>query len=289
MFVTPYAKLPARLAIAAALALPLGACSTLDSLNPFSKGEKYETKLLPDEPADDIYDQGLARLNKKDAEGAAKKFGDLDKQYPFSQQARKGLVMTAYSYYQGGKWDDAISAANRYIGLYPASPDTPYAMYLAAMSYYNQIPDITRDQQTSEKALTIFSQLVERFPRSEYVEDAKYKMIVLRDQLAGAEMSRGRYYLGRNGYQGAINRFQTVIAKYQTTRHVEEALYRLTEANLALGLADEARSTAAVLGHNYPDSQWYKDAYDLLQKGGLSPEINNSSWIVRTFKKIGLG
>ncbi len=283
---------PTRLApfaLALAFAAPMGACSTIDSLNPFSKGEKYETKLLPDEPADDIYDQGLARLSSRDTDGAAKKFSDLDKQYPFSQQARKGLLMTAYAYYKGGKFDDAISSANHYVSLYPASSDTPYAMYLAGMSYYNQVPDITRDQDRSEKALNLFQQLVERFPKSEYVEDAKFKMIVLRDQLAGKEMSVGRYYLGRNNYQGAINRFQSVIAKYQTTRHIEEALYRLTEANLALGLTDEAKSTAAVLGHNYPDSQWYKDAYDLLEKGGLSPEENSGSWISRTFKKLGLG
>jgi len=289
MSVIQFSTRLARVALVMALAAPMGACSTIESLNPFAKGEKYETKLLPDEPADDIYDQGLARLKNRDSEGAAKKFGDLDKQYPFSQQARKGLIMTAYAYYSGGKYDDAISSATHYVSLYPASPDTAYAMYLTAMSYYNQIPDITRDQDRSEKALTMFNQLVERFPKSEYVEDSKFKIIVLRDQLAGKEMSVGRYYLGRNDYHGAINRFQTVIAKYQTTRHVEEALYRLTEANLALGLVDEAKSTAAVLGHNYPDSQWYKDAFDLLQKGGLSPQENSESWISRTFKKIGLG
>ncbi len=283
---------PARAARVAALMLlasPMAACSTLEGLNPFGSGEKYETKLLPDESADNIYDQGLARLEKKDAEGAAKKFSELDKQYPFSQQARKGLLMTTYSYFQGGQYDDAISSANRYTSLYPSSPDTAYAMYLAGMSYYNQVPDITRDQERSQKGLRVFEQLVERFPKSEYVEDARYKITVLRDQLGGKELSVGRYYLGRNNYTGAIGRFREVIAKYQTTRHVEEALYRLTEAYLALGIESEAETAAAILGHNYPDSPWYQDAYNLLKKGGFSPNEDSGSWISKTFRKIGLG
>ncbi len=285
----PARSIASRLTLLLALAAPLGACSTLEAMNPFGHGEKYETKLLPDEPADQIYDQGLARLQKKDADGAAKKFADLDKQYPFSQQARKGLIMTTYSYYQGGKYDDAISSANRYTSLYPSSPDAPYAMYLAAMSYYNQVPDITRDQERSEKGLNLFVQLVERYPKSEYVDDAKYKITVLRDQLAGKEMSVGRYYLGRNNYTGAVNRFREVIAKYQTTRHIEEALYRLTEAYMALGIVNEAQTAAAVLGHNYPDSPWYKDAFTLLQTGGVAPNENSESWISKAFKRVGLG
>ncbi len=279
----------ARLALLAALLSPVAACSTLEGLNPFAKGEKYETKILPDEPADAIYDQGLARLSKKDNEGAAKRFTELDKQFPFSQQARKGLLMSAYSYYNGGQYDDAISSANRFVSLYPSSPDAAYAMYLAAMSYYNQVPDITRDQNSSEKGLGLFQQLVERYPKSEYIDDAKYKITVLRDQVAGKEMSIGRYYLGRNQYQGAINRFDTVLAKYQTTRHVEEALYRLTEAYLALGIVSEAQTAASILGHNYPDSPWYKDAYDLLQKGGLSPNDDGGGILSRLAKKVGLG
>ena len=279
----------ARFAALVAMLAPVAACSTLDSLNPFSKGEKYETKLLPDEQPDQIYDQGLAHLSRTDTEGAAKKFGDLEKQYPFSQQARKGQLMATYAYYQGGKYDDAISSANRYVSLYPSSPDAPYAMYLAAMSYYNQVPDITRDQERSEKGLQLFQQLVERYPKSEYVDDAKYKMTVLRDQLGGKEMSVGRYYLGRNNYTGAVNRFREVIAKYQTTRHVEEALYRLTEAYVALGIVNEAQTAAAVLGHNYPDSPWYRDAFNLLQKGGYSPNEDSASWISKAFKRIGLG
>jgi outer membrane protein assembly factor BamD len=277
-----------RVTFAAALALSAAGCSTLESLNPFG-GEKYETKLLPDEPADQIYDQGLARLQKGDSEGAAKKFADLEKQYPFSTHSRKGLIMQTYAQYQGGQYDDAIATAQRYIGLYPSSPDAPYAMYLAAMSYYNQVPDISRDQERAEKALSLFVSLVEKYPKSEYTEDAKYKINVTRDQLAGKEMSVGRFYLARKNYTAAVNRFREVLGKYQTTRHVEEALYRLTEAYLALGIVNEAQTAAAVLGHNYPDSQWYKDAFALLKGGGLQPNEDSGSWISRSFKKLGLG
>jgi outer membrane protein assembly factor BamD len=230
-----------RIAFVASLALSAAGCSTLDSLNPFG-GEKYETKLLPEEPADTIYDQGLARLQKGDGEGAAKKFAELEKQYPFSSHSRKGLIMQTYSQYQGGQYDDAIATAQRYIGLYPSSPDAPYAMYLAAMSYYNQVPDISRDQERAEKSLNLFVSLVEKYPKSEYVEDSKYKIQVTRDQLAGKEMSVGRFYLTRKNYTAAANRFRDVVGKYQTTRHVEEALYRLTEAYLALGIVNEAQT-----------------------------------------------
>jgi outer membrane protein assembly factor BamD len=276
------------LAAVAFVAVPLAGCSSFDSLNPFG-GEKYETKLLPDVPAEQIYDQGLARLQKKDGEGAAKKFGELEKQYPYSQWARKGLLMQVYSQYEGGQYDDAAATANRYIGLYPTSQETPYAAYLMGMSYYKQIPDISRDQENAERALQTFTALVQKYPKSEYAEDAKFKIQVTRDQLAGKEMSVGRYYLARKNYTAAVNRFREVLAKYQTTRHAEEALYRLTEAYMGLGIAPEAQTAAAVLGHNYPDSQWYQDSYKLLAGGGLKPEENKGSWISKAFSKIGLG
>jgi outer membrane protein assembly factor BamD len=281
-------KVLARLALAIGLIFPLAACSTLESLNPFG-GEKYETKILPEEPADQIYDQGLARLQKGDGEGAAKKFADLEKQYPFSSHSRRGMVMQIYSNYQASQWDDAIANARRYIALYPSTPEAPYAMYLAAMSYYSQVPDISRDQERAEKALQLFEQLAEKYPKSEYAEDARFKIQVTRDQLAAKEMSIGRFYLARKNYTAAVNRFREVVAKYQTTRHIEEALYRLTEAYMALGITQEAQTAAAVLGHNYPDSQWYKDAFARLQGGGLEPQENKASWISRAFKTVGLG
>ncbi|MDB5595988.1 MAG: bamD [Hyphomicrobiales bacterium] len=277
-----------RVALAALIVLPAAGCSSLDSLNPFG-GEKYETKLLADVPAEEIYDQGLARLQKKDGEGAAKKFAELEKQYPYSQWSRKGLLMQTYSQYEGTQYDDAIASANRYIGLYPTSPEVSYAAYLMGMSYYKQIPDISRDQEVTEKALQVFTALVQKYPKSEYVEDSKYKIQVTRDQLAGKEMSVGRYYLARKNYTAAVNRFRAVLAKYQTTRHAEEALYRLTEAYLGLGIAPEAQTAAAVLGHNFPDSQWYTDAHKLLAGGGLQPSEDRGSWISKAFQKVGLG
>jgi len=239
--------------------------------------------------ANQIYDQGLARLAKGDTEGAAKKFVDLDKQHPFTADSRKGMIMTTYAHYQGGNYDEAVTTAQRYINLYPSSPDAPYAMYLAAMSYYNQVPDISRDQERAEKALVLFNQLVEKYPKSEYIEDARFKIQVMRDQLAGKEMSNGRYYLGRRQYQGAINRFREVVGKYQTTRHVEEALMRLTECYMALGIVPEAQTAAAVLGHNFPSSPWYQDAYKLVQTGGAEPRENKDSWISKAFKALTLG
>ena len=282
-----YATAVTRLLAAAGLALAMGGCSSLDSFNPFGS-EKYETKILPDVPAEDIYNQGLARLQKKDADGAAKKFGDLDKQYPFSDYSRKGLLMTTYAQYQGGNYDDAVQSAHRYVALYPTSPDAPYALYMEAMSYYNQIPDISRDQNQAEKALDLFTQLTTKFPKSDYAEDAKFKMQVTRDQLAGKEMSVGRFYLARHNYTAAINRFRNVIGLYQTTRHTEEALERLTEAYLALGITNEAQTAASVLGHNYPDGQWYKDSFALLQGDGLEPREDQGSIVYRTFHKLGL-
>jgi outer membrane protein assembly factor BamD len=268
---------------AAIVALSLGGCSTIENLNPFG-GERYETKILPDEPAQQIYDQALVRLQRKDFEGAARRFGDLEKQFPFSQWSRKGLLMVAYANYEGQKWDEAVTAGNRYISLYPSTEETPYALYLIGMSMYNQIPDISRDQDRAEQAVKVFNDLIQKFPKSEYAEEAKYKLTVARDQLAGKEMSVGRFYLSRKNYTAAVNRFREVLFKYQTTRHAEEALYRLTEAYLALGITHEAQTAAAVLGHNFPDSQWYKDAYSLLEKGGVRPQVSQGSWIARIFR-----
>ena len=158
--------------------------------------------------------------------------------------------------------------------------------YLAGMSHYNLIPDISRDQERAEKSLRFFTDLVQKYPKSEYVEDARYKIQVTRDQLAGKEMSIGRYYLNRRNYTAAINRFRAVLQNYQTTRHSEEALYRLTEAYLGLGISDEAQTAAAVLGHNFPDGEWYKDAYALLKTGGLAPHENQDSWISKIYHTV---
>ncbi len=280
-------------AVVAALALA-GAparADVLDSLNPMNwfKGDGYKPEVLKDTPADELYNQGLVRLKARDYEGAAKSFNQLDKQYPYSQWQRKGLLMATFAQFQSGAYEDAIGSAKRYIGLFPNADDVAYAYYLEAMSYYNQIPDVSRDQDRSAKAAELFATIVEKYPKSEYVDDARYKLQVCRDQLAGKEMMIGRYYLNQRNYVAAVGRFREVLAKYQTTRHAEEALMRLTEAYLALGLPNEAQTAAAVLGHNFPDSVWYKDAYALLKNGGLEPNEDKGSWISKAFNKLGLG
>jgi outer membrane protein assembly factor BamD len=265
----------------------LGGCDTLSSLNPFDKPEVYKPDLTPPTPADKLYNEGLARLQNGDSEGASKKFEDIDKTAPFSPYARKGLLMTAYTNFQASKWEEAITASKRFIAQNPASPDAAYAQYILAMSYYNQIPDATRDQERTAQAIQALEQLIANYPKSEYVLDAREKLLVARDQLAGKEMNVGRYYLEKRNFTGAINRFKTVVTQYQTTRHVEEALERLTEAYMALGIVDEAQTAAAVLGHNFPESKWYKDAYALLQSGGTEPRENKGSWISRAFRGAG--
>ncbi len=272
-----------RLFAGVLIALSVGACETISSLNPFEdKGPKSD--IGKDEPADVLFNDGLARLEARDYGGATKKFVELDKQYPYSQWSRRALLLSTFASYEGGDYPDAINHGRRYVQLYPASPDTPYAQFLVGMSYYSQITDISRDQDRAEKTIQTMDDLVRKWPTSEYAREAKDKMRVAQDQLAGKEMDVGRYYLQRRNWTGAINRFREVIVKYQTTRHIEEALSRLVEAYMGLGIVNEAQTAAAVLGHNFPDSQWYKDAFALLESGGLKPREDTGSWISRTFR-----
>jgi outer membrane protein assembly factor BamD len=257
------------------LALPLGGCANLF-------GDDKEA-LIPDEPADKLYNEGLTLLNKGEHLDAAKKFEEVDRQHPYSEWARKSLLMSAFVYYETGQHDETIQASRRYLALHPGSSDAAYAQYLMASSYYNQIPDVTRDQARTERAMQALDEVVRRYPDTEYAESARRKLEVARDQLAGKEMQIGRYYLERRNYTGAINRFKSVVTQYQTTRHVEEALMRLTECYMALGIVGEAQTAAAVLGHNFPDSPWYKDAYTLVQTGGNPPTEDKGSWISKAF------
>ena len=269
-------------ALAVTLA-PLGACSTLNDWF----GKKDDDYI--DEPADKLYNEGLYLLNDKGSpKEAAKKFEEVDRQHPYSDWARKSLIMSAYAYYEGGDYDESITAAKRYVTLHPGSPDAAYAQFLIGSSYFDRIPDISRDQDRTEKAVNELQEVIRKFPDTEYAASAKKKIDIARDQLAGKEMDIGRWYMTKHDFTGAINRFKVVVTRYQTTRHVEEALMRLTEAYLTLGIVDEAQTSAAVLGHNFPDSPWYKDAYRLVQAGGLQPSENKSSWISKAFASIGL-
>jgi outer membrane protein assembly factor BamD len=284
------AGFPLRTLARVALMLPLLACaagcSTWSSMGGMF-AEKEEAA-APDEPAEKLYNEGVYYLNeKKDAKNASKKFEEVDRQHPYSDWARKSLLMSAFSYYQAKSYDEAITAAKRYIALHPGTPDAAYAMYLVGASYFDQIPDINRDQQRTEKAITALEEVVRKFPDSEYAASARRKIEEGRDQLAAYEMSIGRYYENKKNFTGAINRFKVVVTRYQTTRHVEEALMRLTECYMTLGIVQEAQTAAAVLGHNFPDSAWYKDAYSIVKGQGLEPLENNGSWISRAFRRIG--
>jgi outer membrane protein assembly factor BamD len=278
-------RAPGRLAAALLLTMALAGCDTLAEFNPFA-GEKYKMTVEPIVPASTAYDQGLAKLANGDPGEAAKKFTDLGKRYPGSDWARKGLLMTTYAQFQSGDFDDAAGSAQRYVKEYPKTNEAPYALYLEASSHYAQILDISRDQDHAQKSMELFKQLVQTYPKSEYVDDAKAKMQVSLDQLGGKEMSIGRFYLHQRNYTAAINRFRNVLTYYQTTRHSEEALYRLVEAYMALGVADEAETAAAILGHNFPDGEWYKNAYALLKSDGHSPQEHQGSWIAKIWRAI---
>jgi outer membrane protein assembly factor BamD len=218
-------------------------------------------------PVEELYNQAQDLLESGNPQGAGRAFEEVERQHPYSQWATRAQLMSAYAYYEANSYDEAIAAAQRFIELHPGHQDVPYAHYLIGISYYEQISDVGRDQKMTERALVAFDELRRRFPNSQYARDAELKADLARDHLAGKEMSIGRYYLRRGQYLAAINRFHNVVERYQTTTHVPEALHRLTEAYLALGLDQEAQKNAAVLGYNFPSSQWYLDSYALLNGG----------------------
>ncbi|AGF76057.1 outer membrane protein assembly factor BamD [Bartonella vinsonii] len=235
--------------------------------------------VLKMDPPDVLYNQALASLNNGRLGDASKKFLTIEKQYAYTDWGRKSLVMGAFTNYRLGKYDDSISMAQRYITLYPGSDDSAYAYYIIGLSSFRRIADVTRDQRDTKRAIAAMQLLIERYPHSEYVEDAKAKIRFGREQLAGKEMQVGRYYEEGRRYLAASRRFRTVVEEYSDTNQIEEALFRLTEVNLALGLTAEAQTAAAILGRNYPKSEWYKFSYNLLQKNSISPQEHKSSWI----------
>lgn len=271
-----------RTALRGAFVVLLGIAISGCSL--FNRGGDEEYAIIEEEPADRLYNEGLALLNDRSFRAAAEKFDEVDRVHPYSEWARRSLLMSAYAHFEGGRYSEAIRSARRYITLHPGSSDAAYAQYLIGESHYRQIPQVSRDQDHSEKAAVAFRELIEKYPDSEYAVAAREKLNVSRDQVAGKEMEVGRYYLGQRRYLAAINRFRNVVTDHQETRHVEEALHRLTESYYALGLVSEAQTAAAVLGHNFPDSAWYQDSYTLLQRGGYEPQESEESWISRLFR-----
>jgi outer membrane protein assembly factor BamD len=249
-------------------------------------GSLWGKKEIPEDndPPDVIYGKAEAMVNKGSYADAAKEYEEVDINHPYSQEARRAIVMAAYAYYKAGKYDDAVSAADRYLTLHPGTQESDLAQNIIGMSYYNQVLDPKRDQTYARKSLAAYETLLQRYPDSRYAAEAANRTRILRDLLAANEMMVGRYYLRTNNYLAAINRFRVVVTSYQTTEQVEEALMRLTEAYMALGIVNEAQTAAAVLGHNFPDSKWYGHAYDILQRYGVKPQQYEGSWITQTFK-----
>jgi outer membrane protein assembly factor BamD len=238
------------------------------------------------EPIAKLYNRGLDNMSRRNYRSAAKDFGEVERQHPYSIWATRAILMQAYAFYMLNAYDDGINAAQRFLTLHPGHKDAPYAYYLVALSHYEQINDVKRDQTSTKHALQALDEVSRRFPGTPYARDAEAKAVLARDHLAGKEMEVGRYYQSRSAHLAAINRFKTVITDYQTTTHAPEALYRLTETYLALGVQSEAQTAAAVLGYNYPSSQWYKDAYALLGGQGLRPHETQESWISRAVRVV---
>jgi outer membrane protein assembly factor BamD len=257
--------------LAAALLAPLaaGACTPKDE--------------YVERPPDELYNTALDQLQSGKSVEAAKTFDEVERQHPYSSLATQAELMSAYSYYRNNKYDDAINSLDRFIQLHPGNPDAVYAYYLKGLCYYEQIVDVGRDQRVTELALETLTEVVTRYPNTPYARDARLKVDLARDHLAGKEMEIGRYYLTREQYLAAINRFRRVIEQYQTTTHVPEALERLTECYLALGVNDEAQAAAAVLGFNFPGSDWYQDSYSLLAAKDLQPQDKADSWLSKVF------
>jgi len=230
-------------------------------------------------PVEDLYNDALDELRSGIYRVAAIKFDEVERQHPYSAWARRAMLMSAYAHYLDQQYDLAILSAERFLALHPGNAGAPYALYLVSICYYERISDVGRDQKMTRLALQKMTELERRFPDTEYARDARLKIDLARDHLAGKEMAIGRYYLKRGDYIAAINRFRTVVTNFEITTHVPEALHRLVETYLTLGVVGEARTAAAVLGFNHPDSAWYADSYNLLREANLSPELLDESWM----------
>ena len=277
----PSLRRQALMAAAAAALVGLSACSMFSSDS--DNGDDADAKYV-ERPVEQIYADAWKAIRGRSWENAAKQFDEVERQHPYSIWARRAMLMSAFCYYQANKYTDAINAADQFIQLHPGSQEVAYAFYLKAMSLYEQIVDVGRDQTNTEQALTALQDVVQRFPNTEYARDALLKIDLTQDHLAGKEMAVGRYYLRHADYIGAINRFRVVVERYQRTPQIAEALERLTEAYYAMGVYDEAKTAAAVLGANYPGSIWYQDSYELLAAHNMKPEANPASWISKIFQ-----
>ena len=278
---------PVLLSLVLGASLGLSGCETVGSwfgANDAAKDAKDAEYV--ERPIDQIYAAAWKKIKSNEWEDAAKQFDEVERQHPYSVWARRAMLMSAFCYYQANKYPDAITAADAYISLHPGSHEVAYAFYLKAISLYEQIVDVNRDQANTQGALVALQDVVQRFPDTEYARDATLKIDLTIDHIAGKEMAVGRYYIQRGDYIGAINRFRIVVEQYQRTTQIAEALERLTEAYYALGIYNEAKTAAAVLGANYPGSTWYKDSYKLLIEHNMKPHEDKGSWISKAFSKI---
>ena len=241
---------------------------------------------ISEKPVEELYSDANKAFADGDYKIAAKNFEEVERQYPYSQWATRAQLMAAYAEYQGRDYDSAVATLDRFIQLHPGNKEAAYAYYMRAICFYERITDISRDQSITHEAEKALQDVVSRFPDSSYARDAEAKLSLVQDQLAGAEMEVGRFYLKRHVFTAALPRFQTVIAQYQTTSQVPEALHRIVECTLALGLKQEAQATAAVLGHNFPGSEWYQKSYDLLGGENLTPKADSESWVGKAWHTL---
>lgn len=269
---------------AAVLAMSVASCGT-------SERERAQLQFR-EEPVADLYNIGLDLLDARRWSEAARAFEEVERQHPYSSWARRAILMGAYAQYMANQYDKAIQAAQRFIALHPGNESAPYAYYLVAICYFEQILDVGRDQATTQQALSSLQEVVRRFPDSDYARDARLKIDMTYDQLAGKEMEVGRFYLNQQQTLAAMNRFRRVVEdeNFQRTSHVPEALHRLVECYLTVGMTEEAQRAAAVLGHNFPGSEWYERSYALLQDRGVevvdAPEAERRGWFARTIGRI---
>ncbi|WP_375259601.1 outer membrane protein assembly factor BamD [Citreimonas sp.] len=267
--------------VAALAALAVAGCEELQDRETGPGGAPLESFT-----AQQIFERGEYELEQNDEEDAAFYFSEVERLYPYSELAKRALIMQAYAHHQDRAYEESRSAAQRYIDFYPADDDAAYAQYLLALSYYDQIEEVGRDQGLTFQALQSLRAVIERYPDSEYARSAMLKFDLAFDHLAGKEMEVGRYYLKRKHYGAAINRFRTVVEDFQTTTHTPEALHRLVESYLSLGLVEEAQTAGAILGYNYQSTEWYEDSYALLTGQGLEPRVFDGSWLGAIYRQM---
>lgn len=273
------------------LAVSLAGCSSFGGggggwFSNLFGGNAAESKPIEEYTAEEIFKRAEYDLEEGNYEKAAKWFGEVERLYPNSSWAKRALVMQAFALHKDGEFEEARAAAQRFLDFYPGDDDAAYAQYILALSYYDQIDAIGRDQGLTFQALQALRDVIERYPETEYARSAILKFDLAFDHLAAKEMEIGRYYLKRKHYTAGINRFRVVVEQFQTTSQTPEALHRLVESYLALGLTDEAQTAGAILGHNFRSTKWYEDSYKLLTRSGLQPEVKGSNWLSAIYRQL---